>query len=115
MEVTSPVPLPQPAARPAAIGADSTASSSAAQRVEPMERLFEQAVPKTQDVAEEPLGKQPQKLKVTLDIEEGTNRVIASLIDPETGEVKQELPPEELLKSAAQLRELLDRIIDIKV
>ena len=41
--------------------------------------------------------------------------MIASLIDPETGEVKQELPPEELLKSAAQLRELLDRIIDIKV
>lgn len=80
-----------------------------------MERLFEQAVTRAQEVSEEPLGERPQKLKVTLDIEEGTNRVIASLIDPETGEVKQELPPEELLKSAAQLRELLDRIIDIEV
>ncbi|WP_119167992.1 flagellar protein FlaG [Algihabitans albus] len=115
MEVTSLVPSPQPAARPAAIGADASGNSDARQRVEPVERLFEQAVSKTQDVAEEPLGKRPQKLKVTLDIEEGTNRVIASLIDPETGEVKQELPPEELLESAAQLRELLDRIIDIKV
>ncbi|WP_421709086.1 flagellar protein FlaG [Algihabitans sp.] len=115
MEVTSLPPLPLPAARPAAIGSDASATAGGGKRVEPVERLFEQTAPKTQEVAEEPLGERPQKLKVTLDIEEGTNRVIASLIDPETGEVKQELPPEELLKSAAQLRELLDRIIDIEV
>ncbi|MGP1256263.1 MAG: flagellar protein FlaG [Kiloniellales bacterium] len=115
MDVTSLSPLPQPAAKPAATGAPAPADSGGGYRVESLDRLLEQAVPKTEEVVDEPLGRTPAKLKVTLDIDEGTKRVIASLVDPETGEVKQQLPAEELLNSAEKLHQLLDRIIDIKV
>ena len=116
MDVTSLSPLPQPAAKPAATpGAPASADSGGGYRVESRDRLLEQAVPKTEQVADEPLGKTPAKLKVTLDIDESTKRVIASFIDPETGEVKQQLPAEELVNSAEKLHQLLDRIIDIEV
>jgi uncharacterized FlaG/YvyC family protein len=83
-------------------------------RVEALERLMDEAVVGLEEIVGEPLGKMPPKLKVMLNIDKATNRVVAALIDPESGEVKQQLPPEALLRSAAQLHEMLDRLIDIE-
>lgn len=114
MDVTSFVPLSPAAGKPAIGGAAPAPEAARGYRVEALDRLMDQAVRAGEDVAREPLGRTPPKLKVTLNIDEATNRVVAALIDPESGEVKQELPPEELLRSAAQLHELLDRLIDIE-
>ncbi len=114
MEITPLSLPPQPAAKSAAFGAAAAAVADE-QPAAARERLLDRAIEAPRRATGEAPGGAPQKLKVTLDIDEGTKQVIASLVDPETGEVKQQLPPEELLRSAEQLHALLDRLVDIEV
>jgi uncharacterized FlaG/YvyC family protein len=110
MDVTPSASLPPfPAAKPA-----DGATGISGYRVEALDRMMERAV-RENARAGETAPVETKKLKVTLDIDEGTNRVVATLIDPDSGEIKHRLPPEELLRSQAQLRELLDRLVDMKV
>jgi len=54
----------------------------------------------------------PQNLRVSLDIDQDTHRVIATITDPETGEVIDQLPPENIVKLAASLRAVLKPVVD---
>jgi len=45
-------------------------------------------------------------------IDDKTNRIVVQIINKETGEVIKEIPPEEVLKLAARIRELLGLFID---
>jgi hypothetical protein len=113
--VASPNARPVGGVSAGAAPAAEAGAAKAGYRVESLDRLMAEAVGRSRETSETPAERPPQKLKVTLDIDRNTNRVVAALVDPDTGEIKQELPPEELLRSAAQLREMIDRILDIEV
>ena len=49
----------------------------------------------------------PQDVQVTLDFDEKTKRVVARLVDLESGKLVQQIPSEDLLRDAAGLREWL--------
>ena len=49
---------------------------------------------------------------VALDIDEASRRVVATIIDTRTGVVVDQMPPEQLRKIAAEIRELLRPVID---
>lgn len=48
-------------------------------------------------------------------IHEATGRVMVQVIDQETGEVLNEIPPEKVLDLAARIRELVGLLVDEKV
>jgi len=52
------------------------------------------------------------KLRVSLDVDRDTNRVIATITDPKTGEVVDQLPPEHIVKLAASVRAMLRHVVD---
>jgi flagellar protein FlaG len=57
---------------------------------------------------------EPRPVRVNLDIDEATNRVIAKVTDRETGELVRQIPAEELLRNAAGIQELLALSLDVK-
>jgi|TARA_R110002072_G_scaffold727_10_gene5327 uncharacterized FlaG/YvyC family protein len=54
--------------------------------------------------------------KVSLDYDKETNQVVAVFVDKESGEATHQIPAEELLSSAAALRQYLEDLkVDLKV
>ncbi|MEX0760169.1 MAG: flagellar protein FlaG [Tistlia sp.] len=54
-------------------------------------------------------------VKIELDVDEPTRRVVAVVRDRETGEVLNQFPAEAILRDARGIRELLARELDMKV
>lgn len=55
---------------------------------------------------------EPQATRVKLSVDDELHRVVAHVVDSESGEVVREIPPEELLKLAKVLRAfLVDRSV----
>ncbi len=54
----------------------------------------------------------PSRFRVTLDIDESSQRVVTTIINPETGEVVDQLPSEQLRKIAVAIREMLGPLVD---
>ncbi len=54
-------------------------------------------------------------VKIELDVDESTNRVVATVTDRESGEVLNQFPAEAILENARGIRELLARELDLKV
>jgi len=48
-------------------------------------------------------------------VDEPTGRTVIQLIDPETQKVVREIPPEETLRVAAYLQQMIHQIVDTKV
>ena len=68
------------------------------------------------DVAVESANEIGQMLKRTLNfsIDNGTDRIVVKIIDEESGEVVRQVPPQEMLRIAAhlkQLREMNDQVM----
>ena len=49
---------------------------------------------------------------IRLDIDEPTGRVVAKIIDRDTNEVVRQIPPEEMLRIAARLNDLVGLLFD---
>lgn len=56
-----------------------------------------------------------KNVKVELDIDKSLNRVVATVRDPETGEVLNQFPAETVLNNARAIRDLLAKQLDIEV
>lgn len=54
-------------------------------------------------------------VKVELDVDKPTNRVVATIRDRATGEVLNQFPAEAILRDARGIRELLARELDVRV
>lgn len=54
----------------------------------------------------------PQRMEVRMRVEEDLNRVIARVVDSETGEVLRELPPDELVELAKRVQALMGAVFD---
>lgn len=54
-------------------------------------------------------------VKIQLDVDDSTKRVVATVFDRETGEVLNQFPAEAILENARGIRELLVRELDIRV
>jgi flagellar protein FlaG len=68
------------------------------------------------DVAVESANEIGQMLKRTLNfsIDNGTDRIVVKIVDEESGEVVRQVPPQEMLRIAAhlkQLREMNDQVM----
>ena len=66
----------------------------------------------------EAVGLEPSGLagvRVSLTVDKDSNRVVARVIDKDTGEVKYQVPSEKLMRSAAALREFLGAALDTQV
>ena len=75
------------------------------------DRLLEVAASR---LAENANRNEPRPVRINLDIDEATNRVVAKVTDKETGELMRQIPAEELLHNAAGIRELLALSLDVK-
>lgn len=109
----STVPPNQAAARPAAVtpAAENRTGDGTGFAVRAAERLAELSTARLQPADDAPA---PRSIQVNLDIDEATNRVVAKLLDRETGELVRQIPADELLRDAAGVRELLAVNVDIK-
>lgn len=72
----------------------------------------------------ETVGKHVERLNATLRtfdkrfafrVHEGTNRVIVTVLDVETGEILREIPPEKILDIVASIDEMVGIIIDERI
>ena len=54
-------------------------------------------------------------VKIELDVDESTNRVVATVTDRESGAILNQFPAEAILENARGIRELLARELDLKV
>ena len=54
----------------------------------------------------------PQRMEVRMRVEEDLNRVIARIVDSDTGEVIREVPPDELVDLAKRVQALIGAMYD---
>ena len=54
----------------------------------------------------------PQRMEVRMRVEEDLNRVIARIVDSDTGEVIREVPPDELVDLAKRVQALIGAMFD---
>ncbi len=54
----------------------------------------------------------PKRFDVSIAIDEASKHVVVTITDPETGEVVGELPPEQIRRIAASIREMLAPMVD---
>jgi len=54
----------------------------------------------------------PQRMEVRMRVEADLHRVVARVVDSDTGEVIREVPPEELVELAKRMKALMGAMLD---
>jgi flagellar protein FlaG len=99
--------------KPAAITAGQAAKPAIAQKQDSQDQGFLQRLGVMQKLADEAFVNQDLRLSISFD--EAVGRFIYRGLDRETGEVKREFPPEELLNTIVALRKIAGIAVDRKL
>lgn len=98
---------------PEAAAAGKTAKPTAAQKQDSQEQGFLQRLGEMQKLADDAFVNEDLRLSISFD--KAVGRFIYRGLDRETGEVKREFPPEELLNTIVTLRKIAGIAVDRKL